>query len=116
MALTGLVSSSSVSNTILRPPRPRALTQPWIPATSSVAAEAKAPDSDATTPILKSSCAAAGRSHSPNRRPAVRHATRKLLCIEHSPRLFRRRSAAQYCQLLGADPLLNGEMAALAAE
>ena len=60
MALTGLVSSSSVSNTILRPGRPRALTQAFTPAYSSVAAEAKPPDSDATTPILKSDCAAAG--------------------------------------------------------
>src|SRR6185437_14976480 len=60
MAFTGLVSSSSVSKTILWPARPRAFTQAWTPAFSSVEAEANAPVSDATTPILKSDCAVAG--------------------------------------------------------
>src|ERR1700723_1337870 len=60
MAFTGLVSSSSVSNTILRPGNPCAFTHASTPAFSSVAADANAPDSDATTPILKSVCAAAG--------------------------------------------------------
>src|SRR5258708_7293296 len=60
MAFTGLVSSSNVSKTILWPESPRAFTQAWTPAFSSVDAEANAPVSDATTPILKSDCAAAG--------------------------------------------------------
>ena len=53
-APTGVVSSSSVSNTMFRPGSPRALIHPLMPSTESAAGPAKAPVSDATTPILKS--------------------------------------------------------------